>query len=60
MQLRTRLFFLGLLFTLQFSYSSEADLLIVQDTLHGKVVGIADGDTFTMLLDKDTTVKVRP
>jgi len=30
-----------------------------QDTLQGKVVGIADGDTFTLLLDNKTTVKIR-
>lgn len=28
-------------------------------TVHGKVVRIADGDTFTMLLDNSTTLKVR-
>jgi endonuclease YncB( thermonuclease family) len=30
-----------------------------QDTIYGKVVSIADGDTFTMLLDNKTTIKVR-
>jgi endonuclease YncB( thermonuclease family) len=30
-----------------------------QDTVYGKVVSIADGDTFTLLLDNKTTVKIR-
>ena len=30
-----------------------------QDALQGKVISIADGDTFTLLLDNKTTVKVR-
>ena len=30
-----------------------------KDTLQGKVISIADGDTFTMLLDDKTKVKVR-
>jgi endonuclease YncB( thermonuclease family) len=30
-----------------------------QETVHGKVVGIADGDTFTLLLDNSTTIKIR-
>ena len=29
-----------------------------QDTLQGKVVRIADGDAFSMFLDKETTIKV--
>ena len=42
----------------QSALSCEA-FISPQDTIQGKVVGIADGDTFTMLLDNKTTVKVR-
>ena len=52
------------LFLLLFLLVSSSALSCVgftsaQDTLHGKVISIADGDTFTMLLDNKTTVKVR-
>jgi len=30
-----------------------------ENTIEGKVISIADGDTFTLLLDDQTTVKVR-
>ena len=50
-------FFLFLLLT-QSALSCEA-FTSPQDTLQGKVISIADGDTFTMLLDNKTTVKVR-
>jgi len=42
----------------QSSFSNKA-FTSPQDTLQGKVVGIADGDTFTLLLDNKTTVKIR-
>jgi endonuclease YncB( thermonuclease family) len=37
----------------------SAPHIIAQDTVYGKVVSIADGETFTMLLDNKTTIKVR-
>lgn len=40
-----------------FAYSTKP--AIAQDTLHRKVVSIANGDTFTFLLDNKTTIKVR-
>jgi endonuclease YncB( thermonuclease family) len=42
----------------QSSFSNKA-FTSLQDTIQGKVVGIADGDTFTMLLDNKTKVKIR-
>ena len=30
-----------------------------KDTIYGKVVGIADGDTFTLLLESKSTIKIR-
>ncbi|MDM9632126.1 thermonuclease family protein [Robiginitalea aurantiaca] len=48
-----------LLFFLLCSTACRPTTTKEQDTLQGKVVGIADGDTFTLLLDNKTTVKVR-
>ncbi|MCO5725532.1 thermonuclease family protein [Robiginitalea marina] len=57
MQPKIRLLFLLILIG-QTTFSCEA-FTSAKDTIQGKVVGIADGDTFTMLLDNKTTVKVR-
>jgi endonuclease YncB( thermonuclease family) len=53
-----RLFVLLFLLITQTALSRES-FSSPQDTLQGKVVGIADGDTFTMLLDNKTTIKIR-
>jgi endonuclease YncB( thermonuclease family) len=38
---------------------SEKIQISAQGTVYGKVVSIADGDTFTMLRDNETTIKIR-
>ena len=48
-----------LLFLLLGSATCRPTTTKEQDTIQGKVVSIADGDTFTMLLDNKTTIKVR-
>ncbi len=48
-----------LLFLLLSSTACRPTTTKEQDTIHGKVVGIADGDTFTLLLDNKTTIKIR-
>jgi endonuclease YncB( thermonuclease family) len=53
-----RLFLLLFLLVSSSALSCEA-FTSAKDTLQGKVISIADGDTFTMLLDNKTTVKVR-
>jgi endonuclease YncB( thermonuclease family) len=53
-----RITFLLFLLIGQTTFCNEA-FISTQDTLQGKVVGLADGDTFTMLLDNKTTIKVR-
>ena len=50
--------FLLLLLAVQTTSSCE-EFTATKDTQQGKVVSIADGDTFTMLLDNKTIVKVR-
>jgi len=50
---------ISLLFLLLFLTACPSPAPAGQDTIHGKVVRVADGDTFTMLLDDDSTIKVR-
>ena len=48
-----------LLFLLLSSTACRPTTTKEQDTIQGKVISIADGDTFTLLLDNKTTIKVR-
>ena len=48
-----------LLVLLSLSTISCERLTSSRETIQGKVISIADGDTFTMLLDDKTTVKLR-